>query len=146
GRITQPQLEVGEVAQRDIRASSSFQYIDWEQSLEREREAESAVQPVYDFDAHLSARMSERIHRAFEQARAQYAERLGASQAEGASSPGADASPDALTEVARGFLQALELSLDPADLQQLTDLRWSQAAEARAVELVALAMGRYIVA
>lgn len=136
----------GEVAERDIRANTSFQYVDWEQSLERERLASEGVLPVYDYDANLLPRLQARIGRAFERGRGCYSEAAIAARLESVGDEEVDVSEVALMECAAGFLDELELSLSPEDLQRVVDGRWGTGLEEQSKELLGVGMRRYVVA
>jgi len=133
-------LIVGSVADRSVRATASFPFVDWEATLERQRAAESRVQPVFDFDTTLSGRIQTRIADAFDTARHRLAE---------ADATAADRPPeetDWLVEIRSDFLKVLDLSLDPETLQRLTTQRWSSDIETLTKKLVNDELGRYIVA
>ena len=138
----------GEVAERDIRANAAFPFVDWEQSLERERQASESIRPVYDYDANLLPRLQARTSRAFESARVRYGEAsLAARQAvvDGAEGDGS-VSDVVMTEIARQFLDDLELSLSSEDLQRIVAARWGLGVEEQARELLGVAMRRYVIA
>jgi membrane-associated HD superfamily phosphohydrolase len=58
-RLPVDDIQVGGVASRSIRAVTSFTFVDWEATLERQRSAESRVQQVFDFYTTLSGRLME---------------------------------------------------------------------------------------
>ncbi len=141
-RVPAREFQVGEVADRDIRATTDFKYVDWSSTMEAQRQAEAAVPPVYDFDATLAARLQGRIHSAFELARRQYSEQL-----MGARAQGAEQLNDAqLSAIAQSFLKALELSLAPEDVDRLIKTRWDPKVAELAAEYVGVTHQRYIIA
>lgn len=141
-RMPTREYAVGEVADRDVRATASFQYTDWEQSLERERLAEESVLPVYDYDSNLTTRLQDRISRAFERSRRRYQDELLSAQSAGQE----EVDPSLLSEIARVFLAEVELSIDPDDLQYIIDTRWSPRVAQLSLELLKQGMSRYIIA
>ena len=141
-RVPTREFQVGEVADRDIRATTAFKYVDWVSTLESQRQAEAAVPPVYDFDATLASRLQGRIHGAFELARRQYSEQLMAARAQGR----AELSQEQSAAIAHEFLKAIELSLAPEDVERLIDTHWDPRAEDRAAEFVGVSHQRYIIA
>jgi putative nucleotidyltransferase with HDIG domain len=141
-RVPTDDWQPGEVAERDVRASTSFDYVDWDDTYARQRDAEGSVQPVYDYDTTLGPRVQARVTEAFEVARARYSDAL--MGAKSASRP--EASPEELSAIAREFLKVLELSLDPSELDRIISARWSREVETAARELIGLAMRSYVVA
>lgn len=141
-RVPTSSYAVGEVADRDIRASQSFNYTDWEESLERERRAEESVLPVYDYDATSAGRLQERLRRAFEVARNRHTDATLAARME----EQAAVDEATLNEITRDFHSELELSLSPEVLQVIVDSRWSERIGRLAGELISWGMQGYIVA
>ncbi|MCK6503599.1 HDIG domain-containing protein [Myxococcota bacterium] len=141
-RVPSREFQVGEVADRDVRATTAFSYVDWASTLESQRKAEAAVPPVYDFDATLAARLQGRIGLAFEQARRAWGERLLAAKATGR----ADVTEEELSAIAHDFLKALELGIAPEDVARIVAARWDPQVEALALEYVGVAHQRYIIA
>ena len=141
-RVPARAYEVGEVADRDIRATTSFSYVDWDKTLERQRTADTDVLPVCDFDLTLSGRLQNRISDAFDIGRRRYADALLGAQSEGRD----ELSPEELSGIAREFLKVLDLSMDPADLNRVVDARWDREVESLARDLIAEGMHGYVVA
>ncbi len=141
-RVPTTSYAVGEVAERDIRATQSFTYTDWEESLERERRAEESVLPVYDYDATSASRLQERVLRAFESARNRYTDALLAARADGRE----EVAEAILNEITRDFHSELELSLSPDVLQNITEARWAGRLGSISAELIGWGMQGYIVA
>ncbi len=141
-RVPSRSFEVGDVADRDIRATTSFEFIDWDETLTRERLAEDAVLPVFDFDATLSTRLNNRLGEAFDHSRRAHAEALMAAKAAGRS----DLTEAELSAIAGDFLRLVELSLDAEDLQRIIDARWSRDVENLARQLISSTMRSYVVA
>jgi cyclic-di-AMP phosphodiesterase PgpH len=133
-------LTVGSVADRSVRASASFPFVDWEATLERQRTAEARVQPVFDFDTTLSGRVQTRIADAFDTAR----HRLVEADANAGDRPPEET--DWLVEIRSDFLKILDISLDPETLGRLSSQRWSTDIENLTKKLVNDELGRYIVA
>lgn len=135
-------VTVGDVAERDIRATTSFEYVDWEETEAREAAGVASVLPVFDFDATLASRVNRRLSDAFGVARRQHTEGLMSAQAEGRT-----ALTDAeLSAIAVSFVRNVELSLDPEDVNHITAARWDRSIEERASTLLADTMRAYIVA
>lgn len=132
-RVPVTDLSVGNVASRTIRATSSFPFVDWEATLERQRAAEAREQPVFDFDSTQSGKTRNRVSEAFEMAR----HRLGNQEAE-------DAGAEALLK--SDFLSALNLSLDPTTMGRLVAQGFSKDIEALSSNLISGELGRFIIA
>jgi hypothetical protein len=141
-RVPTTNYAVGEVANRDIRATQSFTYTDWEESLERERRAEESVLPVYDYDATSASRLQARVNRAFEVARNRYNAALIRAQMDGLE----DVEEGQLNEIARDFLSELELSISPEELQGIVDVRWSSRVDRLTSDIIGWGMQGYVVA
>ncbi|MCB9779402.1 MAG: HDIG domain-containing protein [Alphaproteobacteria bacterium] len=140
-RVPTRTFQVGDVADRDIRASTAYSYVDWASTQKAQRQAEAAVAPVFDFDATLAGRLQARVHGAFEEARQAHAELLMSARAEGR----AELSEAELAGIARDFLKALELSLAQDDVQRIIDARWDRRIEELAVEYIGVTHQRFIV-
>jgi len=65
--MTQRSYELGDVAERDIKASKDFLIEDKEASKESRRRASDAVLTVYDHDISLASKMGQRIVEAFKE-------------------------------------------------------------------------------
>jgi membrane-associated HD superfamily phosphohydrolase len=113
-RLPIENLKVGDVAERSIRATGTFPFVDWNATLDRQRVAEARVQPVFDFDSTLATRIRSRVEEAFDVAR----HRLQEVEADG------DEASERLTGINRDFLQILDISLDPTTLERLINTRW----------------------
>ncbi len=135
-------VSVGDVADRDIRATTSFEYVDWEETEAREAAAVDSVLPVFDFDATLTARVKGRLGDAFAEARRQHTERLMSAQAEART----ELTDAELSTIAVSFVRNVELSLDPEDVNHITAARWDRRIEELAASLLADTMRAYIVA
>ena len=110
-------LKVGGVAERSVRATANFPFVDREATLERQRGAAALVKPVYDFDTTLGSRTRVRIEDSFEMAR----NRLDA-EAEGPR-------PEADAAIRADFLKMLDLSLDSDAMDRLAAQRYSKGIE-----------------
>lgn len=135
-------LQVGEVADRDIRAPVAFQFTDTSGTAERADEAVAAVLPVFDLDTNLLGRVRTRITSAFDMANQRYTESLLTAKAAGQT----EVPPEVMSEIARDFVKVLEVTLDTGDLQQFVDLRWDRDIERSARELVGVALSGYVIA
>jgi putative nucleotidyltransferase with HDIG domain len=135
-RLPIENLKVGDVAERSIRATGTFPFVDWNATLDRQRVAEARVQPVFDFDSTLATRIRSRVEEAFDVAR----HRLQEVEADG------DEASERLTGINRDFLQILDISLDPTTLERLINTRWSSEIESLTNTLVSAELRRYIVA
>lgn len=138
----------GEVAEWDVRANTSFPYVDWAETLERQRVAVSSVRPVYDYDATQLSRLQQRNHQAFEIGRRCHHDTVVPASPDSATPAvlSEEERSAALQGCTRQFLDALELSLGPDDLQRIVDLRWSSPLEELSSELLSVALQRYVIA
>ena len=127
-------LTVGGVADRDVRATANFPFIDREATQERQRAAAALVKPVFDFDTTLGARTQARIEDSFELAR----NRLGLAL-DGPSS-------ETEASVRSDFLKMLDLSLDADALQRLSSQRYSKEVEGLVKTLISAEIGRFTIA
>ncbi|MBL8615465.1 MAG: HDIG domain-containing protein [Deltaproteobacteria bacterium] len=131
---------VGAVAERDIRAGVSFEYVDQLNTDADRRAAEAQVLPVFDFDPKLADRAQGRISDAFAAARGRYNEATLVARAEGR----AELTEAERSAVALEFLRGLEFTLDPEDLDHLAALGWSREVEELSRQLLDVAMRAYI--
>ena len=138
-RLPVDDIQVGGVASRSIRAVTSFPFVDWEATLERQRSEESRVQPVFDFDTTLSGRLRGRIGEAFEMSRHRC-------QSLQTSPAGLPRKTDSLGTIRTDFLAALGLSLDPTTLDRVVAQGFSVQMEHLVVKLVSGELGRFIIA
>ena len=127
-------LKVGGVADRSVRATANFPFVDREATQERQRAAAALVKPVFDFDTTLGARTQARIEDSFEMAR----NRLGLAL----DGP----SPEMEASVRVDFLKMLDLSLDADALQRLSSQRYSKEIEGLVKTLVSGEIGRFTIA
>ncbi len=140
-RVPQRSVQVGEVLDRDIRATANFSYVDEEQSERLREEADDAVLPVFDYNATTVGRLQSRTTEAFEAARSRHADALLTARAAGADG----LSPEVESELARDFLRDFEVSLVADDTQRLVQMGFDPAIDALANELLGHAMGSYVV-
>lgn len=133
---------VGETVDRDIRAPSTFEYVDGSETTLRREAAARKVLPVYDLNGGAAGEVSGRMGTAFDAARRAYADALLAAQSDGKETIPAEER----SRISRDFLSALQLSLDADDVAKVAELRWSREVERTARELVEMAMRSYIVA
>jgi putative nucleotidyltransferase with HDIG domain len=141
-RLPSEDLQVGDVAQRTVRASASFPFVDWESTLERQREAEAQVQPVFDFDATLASRVEARVSGAFETARQRLTEATAAASASGREA----LSDEESAAISTDFLKLLGLSLDAEDVKLLSASGWDPEIEKGTLGLMSAQLRRFIVA
>ena len=142
GRVPTGTWKVGDVAERDIRATSALEIQDTTETIRQQRLAQEGVLKVFDYDATLSARLTGRIGAAFSEARSA----LEAARLTAAAEERAELTEAELASITAIFLAQLELSLDAADLQRVVDARWSPEVERHAVEMVGMAMQAYVIA
>ncbi len=133
---------VGEVADRDIRARRTFEYVDTVETDARRLEAEDKVRPVFTYDGAVSGRIQNRIRSAFDTVRQLRADALLEARAEERET----LSSAELSELSRQFLASLQLRLDPEELELIERNHWSEALESRSVELLAEGMTGFIIA
>ena len=142
GGVPSRTFAVGDVAERDIRATTSFEFVDWEETAAGERTAEESVRPVFDFDATLATRLNARLSEAFDAAR-----RARSTAQMDARANGRDELTDAeQSAIASEFLRLVELSLDEDDLQRLIDGDWDRSIEDFTRQLLSSTMRSYIAA
>jgi putative nucleotidyltransferase with HDIG domain len=141
-RLPSESLQVGDVAQRTVRAPVSFPFVDWDATLERQREAEAQVQPVFDFDATLSARVQSRMAGAFETARHRLVEARASAHADGREA----ISDDERAAISTDFLKLLDLSLGADDVAHLSTFGWGEDIEKATMVLVGPKLQGFIVA
>ncbi len=127
-------LEVGEIADRDIRATTTFQYVDQTQSQFLRDEAARAVVPVFDHDANLNAHLHYQLQTAFSVARSQVLQ---------IDEPVETA---ALERLSLRFGDSLDFTLHPDDHLRLQQLRWSEEVEIASTQLLDQVMQGYIIA
>ncbi len=126
-----PDWAVGEVAAHDVVAAADFPFVDAAATLALEGEAEAAVAPVFEADLTVAKRVANRISQAFDMARRRLPTTSGAEASAG---------------LTRDFLAAIEVTVDPADLAVLHDAGYSREVEDIAIELVEVALRRYVIA
>ena len=141
-RLPARDYRVGEVADRDVRATSTFVYKDWEKTHDLQRRAEKNVHTVYDFDKAKAQRIQVRIENAFTIARQEYAQQLTDAGVAGED----ELSGTELSLIAKDFLERLDLpTLDNEALQRIIDARWSRGVEALSRDLIRRTMRSYII-
>lgn len=140
-RVPQRNVEVGQVAERDVRATLTFSLIDEEATETLREQAVDAVLPVFDHDVTLGARSQSRVSDAFETARRRYTDALLDAQADGEEQLG----PAVRSEIARDFLRLLEVSLAGQDLGTIARLGYDVEIERMARELLGESSRGYIV-
>lgn len=150
-------LVQGDVAPRDLEATTGFDFVDEEATAERHLEARAEVEPVYDYDAQLGLRLQARISNAFEMSRMRWVKALkvraelaapaeGEPVLEGTDAPeGGQLDEAARLELARGFVEDLGISLDPGELGALVERGFSEEIELATNSLVAQSMRHYVI-
>ena len=133
---------VGEVADRDIFARRSFEYVDTAETNALRREAEETVRPVFTYDGGVSGRIQNRIRTAFDTARQLRADALLEARAEDRE----ELSRAELSDLSRKFLASLQVRLEPDELDLIANNGWSEDLEARSIELLSEGMTGFIVA
>ena len=138
----QRQWEAGETVDRDLRADTSFEYVDRAETELRRAGASEKVLPVYDLYGGAAGEVSGRIGTAFDTARRSFADALLSAQAGGRD----DLSAEETSAISLAFLRDLQLSLDAEDVERTAKQKWSRNVERAAREMVEMAMRSYIVA
>ncbi len=134
--------EAGDVADRDIRARRSFEYIDQVETAALRSAAEEQVRPVFTYDDGVSGRIQSRIHDAFAMARRMWADAMLDAGTEGRET----LTVAELSNISRQFKASLQVHLDPEDLQLIADNGWSEALEGRSAQLLEVGMSGFIIA
>ncbi len=126
-----PDWSVGDVAEYDVVAAADFPFVDAAATLARETEAETAVAPVFTADLTVGKRIGNRISEAFDMARRRLPATVGA---------------EAQATLTADFLAAIEVTIEPADLAVLQAAGYSREVEDITIELVEVALRRYVIA
>jgi membrane-associated HD superfamily phosphohydrolase len=133
-RLPVPSLAVGDVADRDVTAAEALTFVNAEATASRQAEAEAGVLPVYRADLAVPTRLQSQVSQAFDLARRR--------RATLPTTP----DPAALAALRADFVAAVDLALDPADVDALAAAGWSREAEDVTLELVGVAMRRHVIA
>ncbi|MFZ5475713.1 MAG: HD family phosphohydrolase [Myxococcota bacterium] len=133
--LTTPEWSEGEIADKDVVAPTTFTFLNAAATAERQREAEGHVAPVFEADLTLNKRLENRVSQAFDMAR----RRHGTESADGAPDPAA------LGSIRTDFVKAVELAIEPADLDVVAASGFSREIEDIAVELIGVAMRRHVI-
>lgn len=128
----------GDVAEHDVVSPITFSFVDEAATAERQSAAEADVPPVFRVDAAAVRRVESRISQAFDMGRRRYATVLAEA---GRGTP----DPEDVARLRIDVLHALELSLDPDDVEALVAAGFSRETEELALELVGVAFRRPIV-
>jgi len=151
------EYKVGDVAERDVKASRDFLVENELLTAKNRQEAEKAVLSVYDFDR-SGGNLVQRVNEAFRagreyvaavkaaaEARKKAEEEAAAGEAEKA--PPAEPESEALNEAAvrDGFFELLELPVDEAVFRTLTAAGFPEEAEKWVVELIRPVIERGVV-
>ncbi|MCB9759368.1 MAG: HDIG domain-containing protein [Alphaproteobacteria bacterium] len=136
-----PGWQVGEVANRDIKAPFTFDYEDLEASRLRRAEASDTVPLVYDYDATLVSRLRNRVSGAFDIGRRQYAEAMLDARADGEDT----LSDEAVAAIGQETLKRLAISLRVEDIELIVRSGFPSAMESLVNELIAQGMAGYVV-
>lgn len=140
-RIPDMTLQDGQLATRDIRSPIAYSYVDEAATAEARDSAERSVSAVFDFDATLGPSLQGRVSRAFEDARRRWGEaRLDAL------AHGQEGVPPAVeAEIGRDFLRALQMDLEPSEVQLIAESGFGRRVETVATDLLGQAMRKYVV-
>ncbi len=141
-RVPLADVDVGQVVDRDVRATLHFSFEDEEATETLRDEAEEAVRPAFDHDTTLMSRSLGRVTDAFETARRHHTDALLTAQAEEREG----LSEAESSEIARDFLRLLEHSLSQDDLQRIVTLGFDTEVQDAAAALITQVMRGYIVA
>lgn len=140
-------LEVGQYANRAIKADRDFDVEDTASTHARREQAATGILPVYDHDAQIDTRETQHIAEAFQAMRAFYGD--GEKPAAG---PGGDEvgrasilSHAAAEEQHKRFIQMLGIDLDERSLEYLRREQFSKDIEDDLTDLVRYAMTRLVV-
>ncbi len=140
-RIPDMTLSVGQIATRDIRSPIAFSFIDEVATEEAREEAGRSVSAVFDFDATLGPSLQNRVARAFEDARRRWGEARLDALAHG--HQGVPAAVQA--EIGRDFLRALQMDLEPGEIQLIAESGFERRMETVATDLLGEGMRKYVV-
>ncbi len=140
-RLPDQTYEVGEVAERDLRASMGFDFVDEAATDLRRSEAEAQVLPVYDFHPSAAGEVSQRVGLAFDAARRRSTDALLQAQSQGRD----DLSDEERSAIALEFVRELKVSLDPEDIELVSKLRYSREVEQQARRMLEAVMQGYVV-
>jgi putative nucleotidyltransferase with HDIG domain len=133
-------LREGDVAPRDVIAPIAFPFVNVGVTAERQRLAEAQVPPVFDADLTLSKRIENRVSQAYDMARRRW-EAGTVSGPRGSVPPSQADTAGILAE----FAAALELPVQPGDLDAIAVAGFSQRVEELTIELLGVAMRRNII-
>jgi cyclic-di-AMP phosphodiesterase PgpH len=124
-------LAVGDVAAEDVLAPFSFPFIDIGATADRRVLASAAVLPVFDADPDLEKRIESRVEQAFDMARRRLAAAEGGTRGGESAVPASDRAA-----IGQDFGAALDVALNADALTALSQDRYSERAEALAVEFL----------
>ncbi|MDP2313030.1 MAG: HDIG domain-containing protein [Pseudomonadota bacterium] len=133
-------LREGDVAPHDVIAPLAFPFVNVGATAERQRLAESQVPPVFDADLTLSKRIENRVSQAFDMARRRW-EAATVAGTRGSAPP----VPAETASILADFTTALELPIEPADVEAIAAVGFSKQIEEVTVELLGVAMRRNII-
>jgi len=133
--------EVDEVADREVRAGRSFEFVDLDATEANQAAAEAKVRQVFSYDGDLGQRIQARVSDSFQVGRQRHTEHQLTAQAEGREA----LTPAELSEVSRDFVAMLQVHLDPADVERVEALAWHPELERLTLELVDVGMRGYII-
>ncbi len=140
-RIPDMALTAGQVATRDIRSPIAYSYVDEAATAEARDNAARGVTAVFDFDATLGPSLQKRVARAFEDARRRWGEARLDALAHGQT--GVPTSVQA--EIGRDFLRALQMDLEPSEVQLIAESGFERRIETVATDLLGQGMRKYVV-
>lgn len=129
-------LHAGDVAPHDVVAPLAYTFRDQTATTERQAIAQMQVNPVFEADLTAIKRIENRVTQAFDMARRRYSANGDQDQGQG---PPDDA-------ILADFASALDLAVDPVDLQAFANAGYSPNAEEITLEILGVAMRRNVVA
>jgi putative nucleotidyltransferase with HDIG domain len=142
-RLPAKAFEEGQVADRDIRAPTSFHYVDWDRTAERQKAAEAAVRIVFDYDTTVSIEGSRALESSFSRARQSVETVRRARALESVE----DINPVYLQATLDRFVEVLPFARElPVSVrEELMALRWGAEVQAETLRLFDWAMAHYLV-
>lgn len=131
-------LSVGDVAPRTLKSPRTYTYNNRVERERRVQQARDEVPLAFRHDVRAFANDIARVEAAFEAGRA------GLPMSENGQ-PASELLPDVRGRAAQMFLEALEVSLTPAEIDALVDDRFSESMQAVVVGLLRESVGTYVV-
>ncbi|MCB9794148.1 MAG: HDIG domain-containing protein [Alphaproteobacteria bacterium] len=136
-----PGWQVGEVANRDIKAPFGFDFEDAEATQLRREEVVSSIPQVYSYDATLVSRLRSKVSQAFDIGRRRYGEAMLEVRGQG----GDALPPELVSEIGQTFLKQLGVTARAEDIEAIVIAGLPQASEDLINELIAQGMAGYVI-